>query len=461
MQRDYLGNPISGAHDSTLRAIDDFIEGYLAYETRAERVLIAADADPESCMTNVYAGMLWMLLEAPEGASRAAKYLTAAMRAAPSATRREQLNCAMLGAWVDDDLERSIRLCDQVSDEFPRDLAIVKTHQYFEFNRGNSPEMLRIALKVGAANSDVPYVYGMKAFGYEQCHLLEEAESEARSALAMRRKEPWAQHALAHVFLTRGRMDEGAQFLEDAASTWSGLNSFMLTHLWWHLALFYLSQGRESEALMVYDQHCWGVAKSYSQDQIGAVSLLTRLEIAGIDVGSRWRDVGDHLAARAQDTIQPFLSLQYLYGLARAGRPEAKTLLESVRDYAERAPPFSRTVWQEVALPGCEGLYAYAHGEFERAWHHLSVAVPRMAEAGGSHAQRDLFEQVLLDAALKSGRLRVAQHILELRRSADPQGVPVNTALAQVYGQLGLPSLGDEARSRAALTRARHPPRNT
>ena len=48
MQRDYLGNAITGERDSTLRAIDDFIDGYLAYETRAERVLIAADADPES-----------------------------------------------------------------------------------------------------------------------------------------------------------------------------------------------------------------------------------------------------------------------------------------------------------------------------------------------------------------------------------------------------------------------------
>jgi tetratricopeptide (TPR) repeat protein len=459
MQRDYLGNPVSGERDSTLRAIDDFIEGYLAYETRAERVLLAADADPESCMANVYSGMMWMLLEAPEGAARAAKYLSAAMRTVPLATRREQLNCAMLRAWVEDDLERCIRLCDQVSDEFPRDLAMVKTQQYFEFNRGNSPEMLRVALKVSAANSDVPYIYGMKAFGYEQCHLLDEAESEARSALAMRRKEPWAQHALAHVFLTRGRMDEGAQFLEDAADTWAGLNSFMLTHLWWHLALFYLSQGRNNEALRLYDEHCWGIAKNYSQDQIGAVSLLARLEIAGVDVGSRWRDVGDHLAARAQDTIQPFLSLQYLYGLARAARPEAKTLLESVRDHAERAPPFTRTVWREVALPGCEGLYAYAHGDFERAWHHLSVAVPRMAEAGGSHAQRDLFEQLLLDTALKSGRLRVAQQMLEQRRGADPHGVPVNAALAAVYGQLGLPSLADQARSRAALTRARHPSR--
>ncbi len=456
MQRDYLGNPITGGRDSTLREIDEFIEGYLAYETRAERILAAAAADPESCMANVYAGMLWMLLEAPEGAARAAKYLAAAERAALCATRREQLNCAMLRAWVDDDLELSIRLCDQVSDEFPRDLAIVKTHQYFEFNRGNSAEMLRIALKAGGANGDVPYVYGMKAFGYEQCHLLEEAESEARSALAMRGKEPWAQHALAHVFLTRGRMDEGAQFLEDSAHTWTGLNSFMLTHLWWHLALFYLSQGRESDALDLYDRHCWGIAKSYSQDQVGAVSLLARLELAGVDVGARWNDLGDHLEARAKDTIQPFLTLQYLYGLARARRPQAKTLLESVREYSERAPPFTRTVWREVALPGCEGLYCYAHGAFERAWQHLSVAVPRMAEAGGSHAQRDLFEQVLLDAALRTGRMPMAQHMLELRRRADPYGVPVNSALAGVYARLGLPFLADQARSRAALTRARH-----
>ena len=456
MQRDYLDSPLSGQRDATLRAINDFIEGYLAYETRAERILSAADADPDSCAANVYAGLLWMLLEAPQAAAQAAKYLSAAERAAPGATRREQINTAILRAWADDDLERSIRLCDQVSDEFPRDLAIVKLHQYFEFNRGNSPQMLRAALKVGAANADIPYIYGMKAFGYEQCHLLDEAESEARAALAMRRKEPWAQHALAHVFLTRGRMDEGVQFLEDSADTWSGLNSFMLTHIWWHLALFYLSQGRDAEALKLYDERCWGIAKDYSQDQVGAVSLLARLEIAGVAVGSRWQDLADHLAARAEDTVQPFLTLQYLYGLARAQRPQAELLVESVRRHAQTAPHFSRSVWREVALPGCEGLYAYARGEYDRAWHHLSTALPRMAEVGGSHAQRDLFEQVLLDAALKSGRLTAAQHLLELRRGADPYGVPVNAALAVVYGKLGLDSLAEQAYSRAALTRARH-----
>jgi hypothetical protein len=457
MDRDYLGNPVGVQQGATLRAIDDFIEGYLAYETRAERILAAADADPGSCLANVYAGLLWMLLEAPAGARRAVKYLTAAERAAPSATPREQLNTAMLRSWVDEDLAQTLRLCDRISDDFPRDLAIVKTHQYLEFNRGNSPEMLRVALKVAGASAEIPYVYGMTAFAYEECHLLGEAESQARTALEMKRKEPWAQHALAHVFLTRGRIDEGARFLEDVADTWGGLNSFMVTHIWWHLALFYLSQGRDKNVLELYDRHCWGIAKDYSQDQIGAVSLLARFEIAGIDVGPRWQDLGQHLAARRHDTVQPFLTLQYLYGLARAGRPEADELLESVRHYAEIAPPFTREVWQNVALPGCEGLHAYARGDYTRAWCHLAASVPRMGEAGGSHAQRDLFEQILLDTAVKGGRSTSAQQMLELRRAADPHGVPVNMALAAVYDRLGLAHLAQQARVRAERTRMQHP----
>jgi tetratricopeptide (TPR) repeat protein len=411
MQRDYLGNPVGAQRDPTLHGIDDFIEGYLAYESRAERILAAADAEPESCLANAYSGMLWMLLEAPEGARHAAKYLGAAERAAPHATRREQLNTAMLRAWVDDDMARTLRLCDQISDEFPRDLVIVKTHQYFEFNRGNAPEMLRVALKAASQSADVPYMHGMTAFAYEQCHLLDEAESEARIALDMRRKEPWAQHALAHVFLTRGQIDEGARFLEQAADTWTGLNSFMVTHIWWHVALFYLSQGRNREVLDLYDRHCWGIAKDYSQDQIGAVSLLARCELAGIDVGSRWEDLGRHLAARAQDTTLPFLTLQYLYGLARAGLPEADTLLEAVRRRAATAPSFARAVWRDVALPGCEGLNAHARGDYAKAWRRLAPIVPRMVEVGGSHAQRDLFDQILRDSAIRSGHATVSRTI--------------------------------------------------
>ena len=39
------------------------------------------------------------------------------------------------------------------------------------------------------------------------------------------------------------------------------------------------------------------------------------------------QDVADHVAARGADTVSPFLTLQYLYALARTGH--AWTLLES------------------------------------------------------------------------------------------------------------------------------------
>jgi hypothetical protein len=457
MQRDYLGNTLSGARPETTQAVDDFIEGFLAYESRAERILEAADGDPGCCIANVYAGLLWMLLEAPDAAERAAKYRGAAERAAREATEREQLNAAVLRAWAADDLSEAIRISGEITDRFPRDLVMVKLLQYFEFNRGNSPAMLRVILKVLGQNEEVPYVHGMAAFAYEQCHLLNEAELAARTALGLKRKEPWAQHALAHVMLTRGRIDEGARFLEGVAGTWTGLNSFMVTHLWWHLALFKLSQGRFADALDIYDRRCWGVAKNYSQDQIGAVSLLARLEIAGIDVGLRWQDLGNHLAARARDVVLPFLTVQYLYGLTRARRAEADSLLDAVRTQARTLPAEAGEVWREVALPACEGVYAYARGAYDSAWRQLGRAMPRLTEIGGSHAQRDLFDQILLDTAIKARRTVAAQQMLELRRAADPQGVPLNTALGEVYAELGLTALSREARLRAAATRARHP----
>jgi tetratricopeptide (TPR) repeat protein len=456
MPRDCLGNVLSAAPPGTLQAVDDFVAGFLAYETRAERIVPAADEAGDCCIANAYAGFLWMLLEAPQAPLHAARYLAAAERAAPDATRREQLNVEVLRAWIADDVPRALAACAQGTDEFPRDLVLLKVEQYLEFNQGDFPAMLRAALKVLEHNADVAYAHGMAAFAYEECHLQHEAERAARRALELERKEPWAQHALAHVMLTQGRIEEGARFLEDVASTWTDLNSFMITHLWWHAALFDLSRGRFAHALEIYDRHCWGVAKEYSQDQVGAVSLLARIELAGVDVGRRWQELADYLAARAQDTVQPFLTLQYLYGLARAERAEARSLLQAVRQRADSAPAHARDVWRDVALPASEGLHAYARRDYDWAWRELSRAMPRMIEVGGSHAQRDFFEQILLDAAIESGRFAAAQQMLEVRRATDPLGVPVNAALGRVYAELGLAGLAHEARERAAAARARH-----
>ena len=437
MAQDALGNAVSRASGATLQGIDDFVTGFLAYEKKAGNIIAAADGEPESVAANTYAGFTWMFLEADGAKRMASHYLKRAEAAVAGANERERMMLAQLERWIADDVPAVQAIGDELVARYPRDLAAVKLHQYFSFNRGDAAGMLRIARLAEAENADNPHLHGMLAFAYEQLHDLETAEREARLALKLKTKEPWAQHALAHVMLGSGRVAEGVQFLAEAQQTWVDLNSFMYTHNWWHKALFHISQGDNQAVFDAYDNHVWGIEPGYSQDQVGAISLLARMEVAGMDVGGRWEDVARHMQGRACDTIQPFLTLQYLYGLARAERAEADELMRAVEEKAANSAAFDRVVWQEVALPAARGVLAHARRDYAAAATYLGIANPRMTEIGGSHAQRDLFGQLLLDAHINLGNWQIARQMLEMRRTWDPDGVPVNRALSLVNQRLG------------------------
>ena len=173
------------------------------------------------------------------------------------------------------------------------------------------------------------------------------------------------------------------------------------------------------------------------------MSLLARFELAGIPVGDRWQDLASRLAQRLDDHVLPFLDLQYLYGLARAGRGEADTLLRNIEAFASHAPPSTRHAWERVCAPAAHGLRAHARGDFAAAIDGLSLALPRLVEIGGSHAQRDLFEQVYLDALLRLGTeasLAGAQGILQRQLNGQPESLRLRRQAAAVYTRLGLPA---------------------
>jgi hypothetical protein len=398
---DSLGNPLTLDNGESVGAIDDFVEGFIASEARAVNIVAAAANDP-SPMVQACAAAVHMFAESRDAPVNARPFIDAALANASRATVREQRFIEAVRAWVGGDIPRAIELHEEQAREHPRDLASVKLGQYHLFNIGDSAAMLRLALAALPHASDVPYLHGMAAFAWEQCHRLDEADAAARKAIGMRRKEPWAHHALAHVLLTQGRNREGHAFMQDVSDTWTGLNSFMVTHNWWHQALFALALQDHAQALRLYDHQVWGVAKDYSQDQINAVSLLARLELAGVDVGERWQDVADYLAPRLQDHVLPFLDVQYLYGLARAGRPQAQLLMRNIESHAARAPAHSQAVWQRVALPAARGLLAHAAGDWAGAAEQLGLALPQLEQIGGSHAQRDLFVRVHRDALARA-----------------------------------------------------------
>lgn len=440
MWTDCLGNAVTVESAASAAAVDDFVEGFISSEVRVVNVLAAAQSD-SSPLVQAYAATVHMFAEAKDGPRNARPLLAKAQANAMHATPREQRFIEAVAAWVEGDTMRAAALHEEQAQAFPRDLASLKLGQYHLFNLGDSPGMLRMALACEAAAADVPYLHGMLAFAWEQCHFLEQAEAAARKAIAMRLKEPWAHHALAHVLLTQGRAREGHAFMREVSSTWTGLNSFMVTHNWWHQALFAIELGDEQEALQLYDTQVWGVVKEYTQDQINAVSLLARLELAGVDVGARWEDVADYLARRLDDHVLPFLDMQYLYGLARAGRPEADQLLHNIEAHARHTPAQQQAAWQRVCIPASKGLLAHARGQWQEAVEELGLALPRMAEIGGSHAQRDLFAQIHLDAMFRDGQWTGAQHLLQQQLRAQPESARLRHHAVRVYAALGLSSL--------------------
>jgi len=146
----------------------------------------------------------------------------------------------------------------------------------------------------------------------------------------------------------------GSAVSRGMADTWTDLNSFMFTHIGWHLALFYLSQGR--------DQKCWsstiasaGESPRTSRRIKSARYRCSRDSRSPASMSGRAGGTWPIISWRARTiTVLPFLTLQYLYGWP--GRDGRKRYVAG----SGAAPRRDRTLvhprtWRDVGLPAARG----------------------------------------------------------------------------------------------------------
>jgi len=82
-----------------------------------------------------------------------------------------------------------------------------------------------------------------QAFALEQCGSIELAQTAGRRAVDIYRGDVWAHHAVAHALYFAGKLADGVRWMQSLQQEWVHLCSFMLTHNWWHVALFQLDMG--------------------------------------------------------------------------------------------------------------------------------------------------------------------------------------------------------------------------
>ncbi|MEM8935781.1 MAG: tetratricopeptide repeat protein [Pseudomonadota bacterium] len=393
--KDRFDLPLTGVSAAAAEGYNRYVEEFLSYGPNLRDLFAVADANHGAPLLNAHAAALHMAFEGREGWDAARPYLLRAKAARDGGTEREQLFCGAVEAWAALDFERALTLLDDLTERWVGDLCAIKWGQYHAFNLGRFDALLRFGERA-VIHDRAPYAHGMVAFALEQNHRLSEAEDQGRKAVEIAIDDAWAHHAVAHVLETQGRAADGQRWLDHCAHTWERKGVFIREHNWWHAALFRLALGDDAGALQIYDDHLWGEWPEFPQEQIGAVSMLWRLELRGADIGERWAPVVEQARARAGDHLFPFHDLHYVFAIARAGEPgEADRFVASMRDRALQSQGLQAQVWGEVAAPLGEALCAFAAGDRTRAGERIAQVMPKLHQIGGSHAQRHVFVETL------------------------------------------------------------------
>ncbi|NSC21091.1 tetratricopeptide repeat protein [Streptomyces albus subsp. chlorinus] len=442
------------------RAVDSFLffRGDVA-ETVGEMRRVA----PGAPMGQVFAAYLG-LLGTEEAQAVAVREEFARFRADADQsgfTERERAHLCAASVWLAGDIERAGALLREITVAWPRDtLALAVGHQ-IDFFTGNAASLRdRVAGALTAWSEEDPHygpLLGMLGFGLEESGDYARAEETARAAVERGPRDVWGIHAVAHCMEMRGRFAEGIGYLDARRADW-GAGNMMAVHNWWHYALYALEAGEVGRALDIYDAALHTPSSEGAVlELLDAASLLWRLYLEGGEVqaaiGGRWEPLADAWAARADGPHYSFNDVHAVMAYLGAGRMQAAEELVADRAaWAARPHPgvTNHTMMVEIGLPVCRALIAFGQGRYERAMELLLPLRGRLQTFGGSHAQRDVVQRTLVEAALRARRWEVARMLLSERLSLRPTS-PYNwLGQARLADRLGQAAVAATARAKAA-----------
>jgi hypothetical protein len=178
----------------------------------------------------------------------------------------------------------------------------------------------------------------------------------------------------------------------------------------------HLDRGEIDRVFALYDNEIRRDHTDDYRDIANASSLLMRLELEGISVGNRWEELAALAEARVGDGCLAFADLHYMLALCGGGQDEAMhRLIRRMHVDAVQNGSESDRVMRRPGVEAAKGLMAFCEGRHAAAFTSLDAARGRMQDVGGSHAQRDVFERITIEAAIRAGALQDAARIIEDR----------------------------------------------
>ncbi|WP_299610267.1 tetratricopeptide repeat protein [uncultured Tateyamaria sp.] len=420
MMHDICQAPVTLDDQALVEEWNGMIRAFLAHGTATPTHLGAVlSGAPQFAMGFAAKGLFSLMMgrkELWDVAHQAGKDAVAAL-AVSGGSSRERLWVRALGEWLDGRPSGAIAAMERVLAEYPTDTLSAKVSHAIRFILGDGVGMrasIENVLDAHKGHALEGYVLGCHAFTLEETGEYDAAEAAGLKGLDLSTDDAWGLHAVAHVYDMTARPDAGISLIENNCAAWDHCNNFRY-HVWWHKALLHMDRGENDIVLALYDQQIRSDKTDDYRDIANATSLLMRLELEGVHVGDRWDELADFAQHRTDDGCLVFADLHYQLALGAAGRDDAEAAMTSrfAVDAARQGEMPAR-----VANPGksaLSGLNAFAEGRYDAAFRDLASARPSMQIIGGSHAQRDVFERMTIDAGLRSGMHDAVEALLEDR----------------------------------------------
>jgi hypothetical protein len=386
----------------------------------------AIAAAPEFAMAHILKAHLFGLSTEPQATKEAKAILSqvAALRlSAREASHVAALDLMLAGQW-----SAAAHALARHGITYPHDIVAVQSGHLMDFFCANARDLRdRIARALPKWSVDMPgyaIVLGMYAFGLEESGDYGRAEDAGRRAVDLQPLDCWAHHAVAHVMEMQGRADDGIGWMIAREPQWSGDDNLFKVHNWWHRSLYHLELGQSDEVLALYDGPIRKGRSMLALDMIDASALLWRLHLTGVDVGERWNELASSWDSHADGRTYPFNDWHAAMAYLGAGRHSEVDRI--VAAYRNTNVASDVAHWgQQTAVPLVEGFAAFWRGDYRAAADRLFRARFIANSFGGSHAQRDIIDWTLTEAAVRGGLNDLAEALANERLALKPRS-PVN-----------------------------------
>uniref|UniRef100_A0A2I2ZC15 Tetratricopeptide repeat protein 38 n=1 Tax=Gorilla gorilla gorilla TaxID=9595 RepID=A0A2I2ZC15_GORGO len=333
-------------------------------------------------------------------------------------TRREQLHVSAVETFANGNFPKACELWEQILQDHPTDMLALKFSHDAYFYLGYQEQMRDSVARIYPFwTPDIPlssYVKGIYSFGLMETNFYDQAEKLAKEALSINPTDAWSVHTVAHIHEMKAEIKDGLEFMQHSETLWKD-SDMLACHNYWHWALYLIEKGEYEAALTIYDTHV-----SSSLQALGLLPMSS-----GVSVGQRWQDVLPVARKHSRDHILLFNDAHFLMASLGAHDPQTtQELLTTLRDASESpGENCQHLLARDVGLPLCQALVEAEDGNPDRVLELLLPIRYRIVQLGGSNAQRDVFNQLLIHAALNctsSVHKNVARSLLMERDALKP-----------------------------------------